>query len=73
MVQAGCSAAMTSLNHAGFVSGLKRDLAPVRAGLPPSLSSGPAEGQIRPLETIELTMCGWAGFDLLRHRVLDAA
>src|SRR3954471_10962847 len=35
--------------------------------------TGPVEGQICRLKTIKRTMCGRAGFDLLRHRVLEAA
>jgi len=58
---------------AGFAGGLKRDLAAVRAGLSLSWSSGPVEGQVSRLKTIKRTMCGRAGFDLLRHRVLEAA
>mgnify|MGYP002715698440 CR=1 FL=1 len=58
---------------AGFVGGLRRDLAAVRAALSLSWSTGPVEGQICRLKTIKRTMCGRAGFDLLRHRVLEAA
>jgi transposase len=58
---------------AGFVGGLKRDLAAVRAGLWLPWSTGPVEGQISRLKTIKRTMCGRADFDLLRHRVLEAA
>jgi len=58
---------------AGFVGGLKRDLAAVRAGLSLPWSTGPVEGQISRLKTIKRTMCGRANFDLLRHRVLEAA
>jgi transposase len=58
---------------AGFASGLRRDLAAVRAGLSLPWSTGPVEGQISRLKTIKRTMCGRAGFDLLRHRVLEAA
>jgi transposase len=58
---------------AGFVGGLRRDLAAVRAALSLPWSTGPVEGQICRLKTIKRTMCGRAGFDLLRHRVLEAA
>ena len=58
---------------AGFVGGLKRDLAAVRAGLSLPWSTGPVEGQISRLKTIKRAMCGRAKFDLLRHRVLEAA
>ncbi|MGF7213688.1 hypothetical protein GGE65_008335 [Skermanella aerolata] len=57
----------------GFAGGLQRDLAAVRAGLSLPWSTGPVEGQISRLKTIKRTMCGRAGFDLLRHRVLEAA
>jgi hypothetical protein len=58
---------------AGFAGGLQRDLAAVRAGLSLPWSTGPVEGQISRLKKIKGTMCGRAGFDLLRHRVLEAA
>lgn len=58
---------------AGFAGGLKRDLAAVRAALSLPWSTGPVEGQISKLKTIKRTMNGRGGFDLLRHRVLEAA
>jgi transposase len=58
---------------AGFAGGLRRDLAAVRAALSLPWSTGPVEGQICRLKTIKRTMCGRARFDLLRHRVLEAA
>ncbi len=58
---------------AGFADGLARDLAAVRAALVLPWSTGPVEGQISHLKTIKRTMCGRAGFELLRHRVLQAA
>jgi transposase len=58
---------------AGFAEGLARDLAAVRAALSLPWSTGPVEGQISRLKTIKRTMCGRAGFELLRHRVLEAA
>jgi transposase len=57
---------------AGFAGGLRRDLAAVRAALSLPWSTSPVEGQISRLKTIKRTMCGRAGFDLLRHRVLEA-
>jgi transposase len=57
----------------GFSSGLVRDLAAVRAALSLPWSTGPVEGQISRLKAIKRTMCGRAGFELLRHRVLQAA
>jgi transposase len=58
---------------AGFAEGLARDLAAVRAALSLPWSTGPVEGQISRLKTIKRTMCGRAGFELLRHRVQEAA
>jgi transposase len=58
---------------AGFASGLMRDLAAVRAALSLPWSTGPVDGQISRLKTIKRTMCGRAGFDLLRQRILQAA
>ena len=58
---------------AGFAGGLTRDLAAVRAALSLPWSTGPVEGQISRLKTIKRTMCGRAGFELLRQRILQAA
>nr|WP_244442550.1 ISL3 family transposase [Azospirillum lipoferum] len=58
---------------AGFANGLKSDLAAVRAALSLPWSTGPVEGQISRLKTIKRMMNGRGGFDLLRHRVLEAA
>ncbi len=58
---------------AGFADGLVRDLAAIRTALSLPWSTGPVEGQISRLKTIKRTMCGRAKFDLLRHRVLEAA
>jgi transposase len=58
---------------AGFAEGIVRDLAAVRAALSLPWSTGPVEGQISRLKTIKRTKCGRAGFELLRHRVLEAA
>jgi transposase len=57
----------------GFADGLVRDLAVIRAALSLPWSTGPVEGQISYLKTIKRTMSGRARFDLLRHRVLEAA
>ena len=54
---------------AGFADGLTRDLDAVRAALVLPWSTGPVEGQISHLKTIKRTMCGRAGFELLRQRV----
>jgi len=58
---------------AGFADGLVRDLDAVRAALVLPWSTGPVPGQISYLKTIKRTMCGRAGFELLRHRSLQAA
>ena len=58
---------------AGFADGLVRDLAAIRAALSLPWSTGPVGGQISYLKTIKLTMSSRARFDLLRHRVLEAA
>ena len=58
---------------AGFADGLRRDLDAIRAALSLPWSTGPVEGQISYLKTIKRTMCGRAKFDLLRHRILEAA
>ncbi|MBP2312975.1 transposase [Azospirillum soli] len=58
---------------AGFAEGVKRDLAAVRAGVTLPWSTGPVEGQISKLKTTKRTMNGRGGYDLLCHRVLEAA
>ena len=58
---------------AGFADGLTRDLDAVRAALVLPWSTGPVEGRISHPKTIKRTMRGRAGFELLRHRVLQAA
>jgi len=58
---------------AGLADGLVRDLIAVRAALSLPWSTGPVEGQISRLKTIQRTMCGRAGFELLRRRILQAA
>ena len=58
---------------AGFADGIRRDLDAVRAALMLPWSTGPVEGQISRLKTIKRQMYGRAGFELLRHRVLQVA
>jgi len=58
---------------AGFADGIRRDLDAVHAALVLPWSTGPVEGQISRLKTVKRTMCGRAGFELLRRRVLLAA
>jgi transposase len=69
----GWLAAAKETALAGFVDGIVRDLAAIRAALSLPWSTGPVEGQISYLKTIKRTMSGRAKFDLLRHRVLEAA
>jgi transposase len=69
----GWLAAAKETALAGFADGLVRDLAAIRTALSLPWSTGPVEGQISRLKTIKRTMCGRAKFDLLRHRVLEAA
>ncbi len=69
----GWLAAVKGSALAGFAGGLVRDLAAVRAALSLPWSTRPVEGQISRLKTIKRTMCGRAGFELLRHRILQAA
>ena len=56
----------------GFVTGLQRDLAAVKAALTYEWSNGQVEGQVNRLKTIKRTMYGRANLDLLRQRVLHA-
>ena len=58
---------------AGFADGIRRDLDAVRAALTLPWSTGLVDGQISRLKTIKRAMCGRAGFELLRSRVLQAA
>ena len=66
-------AATAGTSLAGFASGLRKDLAAVRAALETLWSTGPVEGRINRLKTIKRTMYGRAGFELLRSRTLHAA
>ncbi|MCA1636390.1 MAG: transposase [Acidobacteria bacterium] len=69
---------MTTVNESrlpemrGFVTGLRRDLSPVRAALTSEWSNGQVEGQVHRLKLIKRMMYGRAKFDLLRQRVLHA-
>jgi transposase len=58
---------------ATFATGLRKDLAAVKAALALPWTTGPVEGQINRLKMVKRTMYGRAGFQLLRHRVLEAA
>jgi transposase len=65
------SAAGTALRD--FAAALRRDLPAVQAALELPWTTSPAEGQINRLKTLQRSMYGRAGFDLLRARVLQAA
>lgn len=54
----------------GFVSGLRRDYAAVRAAFCLPWSNGQVEGQVNRLKCLKRQMYGRANFDLLRLRVL---
>lgn len=54
----------------GFVQGLLKDEAAVRAGLSLVWSHGPTEGFIHRLKLIKRQAYGRAGVDFLRHRIL---
>ncbi|MFJ9825257.1 transposase [Streptomyces sp. NPDC101160] len=56
-----------------FVNGLERDLAAVTAGITLPWSSGIVEGHVSRIKMIKRQMYGWAGFGLLRKRVLPAS
>jgi transposase len=56
-----------------LVTGLRRDLDAVTAGLTMIWSSGPVEGAVNRIKTIIRSMYGRAGFDLLRRRILLSA
>jgi transposase len=56
-----------------FVTGVYQDKAAVQAGLTQPWSQGQTEGQITRLKLIKRQGYGRASFDLLRHRVLQAA
>jgi transposase len=53
-----------------LVTGLRRDLDAVTAGLTMLWSSGPVEGAVNRIKTIKRSMYGRAGFELLRRRIL---
>jgi transposase len=54
----------------GFVQGLLKDEAAVRAGLSLVWSNGPTEGFIQRLKLLKRQAYGRAGVDFLRHRIL---
>lgn len=58
---------------ASFARRLRRDEDAVEAALGLPWSNGMVEGQIHRLKLLKRQMCGRAGFDLLRQRVLQPA
>jgi len=56
-----------------FAKSLRRDHAAVQAALDTAWSSGQVEGQINRLKLVKRTMYGRGSFELLRHRVMNAA
>ncbi len=56
----------------GFVAGVERDKAAVRAGLALVQNNGVVEGHVNKLKLIKRMGYGRAGFPLLRQRVLHA-
>ncbi|MDP9410393.1 MAG: ISL3 family transposase [Actinomycetota bacterium] len=55
-----------------FATGLKKNLAAVRAGLTEEWSNGPVEGFVNKLKLVKRQGYGRAGFELLRARMLAA-
>lgn len=53
-----------------FVRGLETDHDAVRNGLTLTYSSGAVEGHVNRIKMLKRQMCGRAGFDLLRKRIL---
>ena len=66
-------AATVGTSSESFASGLRKDLAAVRAALETPWSTGPVEGRINRLKTVKRTMYGRAGFELLRNRTFRVA
>ncbi len=56
-----------------LITGLKRDLDALTAGLTLTHSSGPVEGNVNRVKTIKRQMYGRASFTLLRKRIILAA
>jgi transposase len=53
-----------------LITGLRRDLDAVIAGLSMPWNSGPVEGAVNRIKTIKRSMYGRASFSLLRKRIL---
>ena len=56
-----------------FATGLRADLAAVRAGLTARWSNGPTEGFVHKLKLVKRQAYGRAGFAVLRQRLVRAA
>jgi transposase len=54
-----------------FALGIEKDKAAVAAALTDEWSNGQVEGQVNRLKLRKRQLYGRAGFDLLRHHVLD--
>ncbi len=65
------AAAWTPLRD--FATSLRRDVGAIQAALDLPWTTSPVEGQVNRLKMIKRTMCGCAGFRLLRARVLQPA
>ena len=57
---------------AGFVNGVRRDYAAVKAGVTFTYSNGPTEGHINRLKMLKRQMFGRAKLDLLEKRIMAA-
>jgi transposase len=57
----------------GFVMGLQKDYAAVKAGLTEAWSNGQTEAHVQRLKLLKRSMYGRASFALLRKRVLYRA
>ena len=56
-----------------FTAGLSRDIGAIQAALDLPWTTSPVAAQVNRLKVLKRTMYGWAGFQLLRARVLHAA
>ena len=56
-----------------FAQGIRRDESAVNAAITLPWSNGPVEGHVNRLKSIKRQMFEWAGFELLKARVLNAA
>ncbi len=56
-----------------FARSLREDYEAVKLGVTLDISNGQVEGQSNRLKMLKRQMYGWAGFDLLKQRVLLAS